>query len=69
MDGSTSPPGREYSISRKLKFTLTDDRETWTTIQKSDGTVATFCTHRDCNAGERRAFEDASVARGAPTSD
>ena len=33
--------------------------ETWTTIRKLDGTAATYFSHRDCNPGERAAFEEA----------
>jgi len=33
--------------------------ETWTTIRKWDGTAATSFSHRDCNPGERAAFEEA----------
>ena len=32
---------------------------TWTTIRKGDGTAATSFSHRDCNPGERAAFEEA----------
>jgi hypothetical protein len=33
--------------------------ETWTTIRKWDGTMATSFTHRDCHPGERALFEEA----------
>jgi hypothetical protein len=33
--------------------------ETWTMIRKWDGSLATSFQHRDCQPGERAAFEDA----------